>query len=331
MSGMMRLYTTALVVPLGFASSSQWNMWNNSVDPIMNPFPSQSPHFLDDDDSSYMQPRIMTLRDALGSHTLYLEAKIEEAPISIEELRNSLADRMQKYWSIVGDCSDVDLSTVAAPDEAFILGIRQLDQRFDYLKTLPREAVCWYIDNDRKKTSHKIMVKEVTAARMSRLVAVSRGAISEIDRLTTSEEIRAFYLDTFGIFASARGKWLAAVMQLVIARIRFDIIKAEFETFRDSTYAIDSEKSCQALPGFDEDIWTVSSAFVSSHGTVDIHYLRSVLEEGSKCLMRYRRLRVTKQVTERLNKCIGALGNTEMTLTFQVLGDSPTAKYNSAS
>lgn len=138
---------------------------------------------------------------------------MKEVPEEIANLKRKRSDRSLSYRLVVEDCSDVDLSVVTVPDESVLKSLIDHVRRNEYLATLPKEVACWFIDNDMKRWSHKIMIKEMSVARMTRVTSFCGKIVAEIDELQTAEEIRSFYLDTFGIFASNRGKWVDAVNQ----------------------------------------------------------------------------------------------------------------------
>ena len=226
----------AVAVSLGSSSTSgRRDLWQGDW-PLSAPATRDSPPVVVDNESGWMKPHLLALWAALRSHISHLEVRIHDVPEEIERLKQGLSDRIETYRLIVADCSDVDLTAVAVPDESIIQACRQASPCYEYLTTLPRELACWLINHDIKKASQKIFIKEKGVERMDRIRKNCHELLTEIEGLTDATDIVSFYLDTFGILASDRGKWLVAVKQLAEARMRLDMIKAEFALFRDAPY-----------------------------------------------------------------------------------------------
>ena len=308
MSVAIVLYTAVFALcSVSVGSSSQYDMWQSRlrvserIPTAVNASGGELLPPVAEEEARWMYPRIMVLRDALRSQTLHLNVKIEAGPAEIAKLEQNRFERNQKYRMIVEDCSDVDLSTVAVPEESVIHALRHPTLRYEYLGTLPKAIACWFVDNDNKKLTHKIMIKEVTTARMIQLTRRCAEVAAEIDELRTAEEIRSFYLDTFGIFASNRGKWLRAVKQLVVGRMRFENIKTEFASFVENAppSIAGSVRRCPAAVwnNISAALLNIASAFVSEDDLYsDILRFRSVLERVSPVIPKpYDRSQMIKQ------------------------------------
>lgn len=183
---------------------------------------------------------------------------MKEAPAEIPKIKQNQSERHERYRLMVEDCWDI-VNTV---------------DRNEYLRPLPKDVACWLIDNGMKHSSHTIMIKKRAVVRLTRL----RDIVAEIEGLQAADAIRSVYLDTFEIFASERGRWLVAVKELVTARTRLELIKAELSSFRASPY----------IPYCSDGLSTLShslGAIIWDY--IDIHELHSVLDSEAPRMMKH--------------------------------------------
>ena len=327
---MFRIIILSVGVPTTLCSHA-WDMWRSPLlaNPSGNDLEESQVSVSDaDSDLGWMRPQISALREGLVAHISYYEQKIRERPAEVEIMRINLAERVRKYREIVGDCSGIDLSTVVVPASLVASFAKEANieaKTKEVLTSQPKEVSCWLINDVIQKVHHKILIRENTGERMKRIIQACEESISEIDQLSTPEDFRSFHVETFGIFATNRGKWLVAMQRFAQSTARMEIIKAEFAAYRDTPVVDPKKKTSQGSAELIEHLWGITSLFMDNGG--DSGLIRLVLDHGSTFLTRFHMIHVIKVVTERLNRKVSDLANIEVNLSYIVLGDSPIRKY----